>query len=64
MKTEEKCHSFWKTDRNPITMKKNTDFDLHHTNLSREQEVALEIKREESIEIREIMERIKEMQND
>ena len=64
MKTESKCHSFWKTNRNPITMKKNSDFDLHHTNLSREQEVALEIKREESIEIREIMERIKEMQND
>lgn len=45
-------------------MKKNSDFDLHHTNLSREQEVALEMKREESVEIREIMERIKEMQDD
>tara|TARA_R110001632_G_scaffold201975_1_gene324969 strand:+ start:1085 stop:1279 length:195 start_codon:yes stop_codon:yes gene_type:complete len=64
MKTQEKCHSFWKTNRNPITMKKNTDFNLHHNNLSKEQEIALAIKREDTSDIREIMEHVKEMQND
>ena len=48
MKTvETKCHRFWLTNRNPITMKKCADEKkLHIHNSSKEQDVALEIWRE------------------
>ena len=43
MKTESKCHAFWKTNRNPITMKKCADEKkLHIHNQSKEQEMELE----------------------
>ena len=64
MKNKEKFHSFWKNDLNPITMRPNRDNILHVDNMSREETVALERKRQESVEIREIMERIKEQQDD
>lgn len=42
-KTETKCHRFWLTNRNPITMKKcSEENELHIHNQSREQEVALD----------------------
>lgn len=38
-----KCHRFWLTNRNPITMKKCADESkLHIHNQSKEQDVALE----------------------
>jgi len=38
-----KCHRFWLTNRNPITMKKCADDNkLHIHNQSKEQDVALE----------------------
>ena len=41
--TETKCHAFWKTNRNPITMKKcSEENELHIHNRSTEQDVALE----------------------
>ena len=45
--TETKCHAFWKTNRNPITMKKCADESkLHIQNQSKEQDVALDRWRE------------------
>ena len=42
MKEENKCHAFWKTNRNPITMKKCADEKgLHIHNRSKEQMFAL-----------------------
>ena len=36
MKTESKCHSFWKTNRNPITMHRcETENKLHKSQKSR-----------------------------
>ena len=47
MKIESKCHAFWKSNRNPITMKKCADENkLHIHNQSKEQDVALERWRE------------------
>ena len=46
--SESKCHAFWKTNRNPITMKKcNEENTLHIHNQSKEQDVALERWRED-----------------
>ena len=43
MSKEAKCHAFWKSNRNPITMKKCADEKLlHRNNKSREQDVELE----------------------
>jgi len=54
MKTETKCHAFWKTNRNPITMKKCADEKkLHIHNQSREQEIELEQWRERKIDRRD-----------
>ena len=44
---ETKCHRFWLTNRNPITMKRCADDKkLHIHNQSKEDEVALERWRE------------------
>ena len=42
---ETKCHRFWLNNLNPITMKKD-DNELSKTNLSKEQNVALEVWRD------------------
>ena len=50
MKTESKCHAFWKTNRNPITMKKCVDEKtLHIHNRSKEQVFALERSRAKTL---------------
>jgi len=50
MKTESKCHAFWKTNRNPITMKKCADESkLHIHNRSKEQIFALERSRAKTL---------------
>jgi hypothetical protein len=42
---ETKCHRFWLNNLNPITMKKD-DNELSKANLSKEQNVALEVWRD------------------
>ena len=50
MKKESKCHAFWKTNRNPITMKKCVDENaLHIHNRSKEQIFALELQRAKTL---------------
>ena len=54
MKTETKCHAFWKTNRNPITMKKCADEKgLHIRNQSKEQVIALADWRQRKIDRRD-----------
>lgn len=51
-KEETKCHSFWKTNRNPITMKKCADEKgLHIHNRSKEQLFNLEKSRSKRLRI-------------
>tara|TARA_B110000027_G_C16044042_1_gene266788 strand:+ start:223 stop:411 length:189 start_codon:yes stop_codon:yes gene_type:complete len=50
--TETKCHAFWKTNRNPITMKKCADEKgLHIHNKSKEQMFNLEKTRSRRLKI-------------
>ena len=51
-KEEAKCHAFWKTNRNPITMKKCADEKgLHIHNRSQEQIFNLEKRRSRRLKI-------------
>tara|TARA_R110000765_G_scaffold298672_1_gene393739 strand:- start:291 stop:479 length:189 start_codon:yes stop_codon:yes gene_type:complete len=51
-KEETKCHAFWKTNRNPITMKKCSDEKgLHIHNRSQEQIFNLEKRRSRRLKI-------------
>ena len=51
-KEETKCHAFWKTNRNPITMKKCADEKgLHIHNRSQEQMFNLEQSRSRRLKI-------------
>lgn len=54
MNNEAKCHAFWKTGRNPITMKKCSEEKLlHRHNKSKEQEIMTDQRRQRVIEKRE-----------
>ena len=54
MKKESKCHAFWKTNRNPITMQKCADEGkLHKDNQSKEQLIALADWRQRKIDRRD-----------
>tara|TARA_R110002167_G_scaffold13384_1_gene55819 strand:+ start:3785 stop:3970 length:186 start_codon:yes stop_codon:yes gene_type:complete len=47
MNNETKCHAFWKTGRNPITMKRcKEEKYLHQSNKSPEQEYQTKLRRE------------------
>ena len=51
---EEKCHRFWLTNRNPITMKKCMDEKtLHINNRSKEQVVSTNKRRQNLIDRKE-----------
>ncbi len=49
---EEKCHRFWLTNRNPITMKKD-ERKLHIHNLSKEQIISSQRRRQNIIKKKE-----------
>ncbi len=54
MNTESKCHAFWKTGRNPITMKKCKEENyLHIHNRSKEQNILRDQRRQNVIDKRE-----------
>lgn len=49
---KEKCHRFWLNNRNPITMKKD-EKQLHIHNLSKEQVISTEKRRQNVIDKKE-----------
>jgi|TARA_R110000765_G_scaffold26301_3_gene64269 hypothetical protein len=54
MGNESKCHAFWKTGRNPITMKKCREENfLHVRNRSAEQNIARDQRRQNGIDKKE-----------
>tara|TARA_B110000914_G_scaffold223355_1_gene238667 strand:- start:886 stop:1077 length:192 start_codon:yes stop_codon:yes gene_type:complete len=54
MTTETKCHAFWKTGRNPITMKRCKEENyLHIHNRSTEMNVARDQRRQNAIDKKE-----------
>ena len=54
MNTETKCHAFWKTGRNPITMKVcREEKPLHIHNRSTEMNIARDQRRQNGIDKKE-----------